>query len=213
MSGSGGSEARRPISIVTKNVLILRDLDVLREMAKLNWIRVAFGLTTLDQSLTKVMEPRTSSPTARLRAISELTAAGVPTHALCAPLIPGLTDSEVPSLLKAAKEAGAMSASYILLRLPWAVKPIFLDWIDRHMPEKRSRIESRIRNVRGGKLNVSELGKRMKGTGEIADQIERTFEVFAKRFGLDGDMPPLDVSQFRRPTPTSGQGWLFGDLA
>jgi DNA repair photolyase len=206
-------EARQPISIVTKNVLILRDLDLLREMAKLNLIRVAFGLTTLDQSLTKIMEPRTSSPSARLRAIAELTTAGVPTHALCAPLIPGLTDSEVPSLLKAAKEAGAMSASYILLRLPGAVKPVFLDWIDRYVPEKRTRIESRIRQVREGKLNVSEFGSRMKGTGEIADQIERTFKVFAKRLGLDGDMPPLDGSHFRRPTPSSGQGWLFGDWA
>lgn len=206
-------EARQPMSIVTKNALILRDLDVLREMAKLNLIRVAIGLTSLDQSLTKVMEPRTSSPSARLRTISELSAGGVPTHALCAPLIPGLTDSEIPSLLKAAKDAGALSASYILLRLPWAVKPIFLDWLDRHFPEKRSKVESRIRGVRGGKLNVAEFGKRMTGTGEMADQIERTFEVFAKRFGLDGDMPPLDSSQFRRPTPTSGQGWLFGDWA
>lgn len=206
-------EARQPMSIVTKNALILRDLEVLSEMAKRNLIRVAIGLTTLDQSLTKVMEPRTSSPTARLRAFRELADAGVPVHALCAPLIPGLTDSEVPAILAAAKDAGAHSASFILLRLPWAVKPIFLDWLDRHFPEKRAKVESRIRNVRGGKLNVAQFGERMKGTGEIADQIERTFEVFARRFGLDRDMPPLDASQFRRPTPTSGQGWLFDDWA
>lgn len=206
-------EARQPISIVTKNALILRDLDLLGPMAELGLVRIAVGLTTLDPLLTKRMEPRTSSPTARLRTIRELSAAGVPTHALMAPLIPGLTDSEIPAILSAAKEAGADSASLVMLRLPLTVETIFLDWLDRSFPEKRSKIEARIRDVRDGALNTSKFGERMKGTGVLAEQISRTFKVFAQRLGLDSRPVPLDASRFRRPVAANGQGWLFDDWA
>lgn len=202
-------EARQPIAMVTKNALVARDLDILQEMAKHRIVSVALSITTLDQSLVKVMEPRTSSPAAKLRTIEQLTKAGVRTHALIAPVIPGLTDHEIPSILQAAKNAGAESAGYILLRLPLTVEPVFFEWLKRVYPEKLSKVESRIRSTRGGKLYEGEFGVRMKGRGEIADQIRQTFKLFAHRHGLDKKHEPLDASQFRRPVTSSGQGWLF----
>jgi DNA repair photolyase len=202
-------EARQPVTLVTKNALVTRDIDILKEMAAHRVVSVAVSVTTLDQSLVKVMEPRTSSPAAKLRAIEQLTAAGIPTHVLIAPVIPGLTDHEMPKILEAAKNAGARSAGYILLRLPITVEPVFLEWLERTQPDKRAKIESRIRSTRGGKLYEGEWGVRMKGRGEIAEQIRTTFKVFAKRHGLDKRFEPLDASQFRRPVTSSGQGWLF----
>jgi DNA repair photolyase len=202
-------EARQPVGIITKNALVTRDLDLLKEMAASNIVRVNVSVTTLDQSLTKVMEPRTSSPAARLRAIEELSDAGVRVGVLVAPIIPALTDHEIPTILKAVKEAGAASAGHVILRLPWSVKPVFLEWLDRTQPDKKAKIESRIRAIRGGKLYESEFGTRMSGTGEFAEQIHRTFALFAKKFGLDAPSVPMDTSQFRRPTPRSGQQWLF----
>jgi DNA repair photolyase len=202
-------EARQPIALVTKNALVTRDLDILKEMASLRVVSVAISVTTLDQSLVKVMEPRTSSPEAKLRTIEQLAAAGVPTHVLIAPVIPGLTDHEIPAILRAAKNVGAASAGYILLRLPLTVEPVFLEWLARTQPEKKAKIESRIRSTRGGKLYEGQFGVRMKGRGEIAEQIRRTFKVFAHRFDLDKKDDLLDTSQFRRPVSSSGQGWLF----
>ena len=192
-------EANQPISIVTKNALVTRDLDLLEPMSKLGTVNVAISLTTLDQELTRVMEPRTSSPKARLRAIEELSAAGIPTHAMLAPIIPGLTDSEIPQLLAAAKRSGATSASYILLRLPKTVRPVFLDWLDQELPDMKNRIESRIRSTRNGQLNESEFGTRMRGTGTMADQIQQTFRIFAKKFGLNRHPEPLDATRFSPP--------------
>jgi DNA repair photolyase len=204
------AEARQPLAIVTKNALVTRDLDLLEPMARQRLAKVAISLTSLDQKLTRVMEPRTSSPAARLRTIQELTQAGVPVHVMLAPLIPGLTDHEIPALLKAAAEAGARTASYILLRLPMTVEPVFLEWLERTQPQHRDRVESRIRSTRGGELYQSKFVERMRGTGEIAEQIRRTFHVFAKKLGLDQTRgAELDVSQFRPPTPSSGQKWLF----
>jgi DNA repair photolyase len=204
------TEARQPLAIVTKNALVTRDLDLLEPMARQRLAKVAISLTSLDQKLTRVMEPRTSSPAARLRTIQELTQAGVPVHVMLAPLIPGLTDHEIPALLKAAAEAGARTASYILLRLPMTVEPVFLEWLERTQPQHRDRVESRIRSTRGGELYQSKFVERMRGTGEIAEQIRRTFHVFAKKLGLDQTRgAELDISQFRPPTPSSGQKWLF----
>jgi len=204
------AEANQPIAIVTKNALVTRDLDLLGPLAEKRLAKVAISITSLDQSLTRVMEPRTSSPEARLRAVRELRAAGVPVHVMLAPLVPGLTDHEVPALLRAASEAGAQSASYILLRLPMTVEPVFLEWLERTQPQHRDRVESRIRSTRGGELYQSKFGERMRGTGEIAEQIRRTYHVFAKKFGLDQSRGvELDISQFRPPTPSSGQKWLF----
>ncbi len=202
-------EARQPVCIITKNALVTRDLDILAEMASMRLVRVSLSITSLDQSLTKDMEPRTSTPAARLRAVAALSAAGVPVNAMVAPVIPGLTDSEIPSILEEVHKAGASSAHFILLRLPLTVRPVFLDWLERDRPLQKTRIESLIRSTRDGKLNSAEFGTRMRGAGELAGQIRQTFRVFARRYGLDRVMEPLDVSQFRPPKSPSGQLRLF----
>lgn len=202
-------EARQPVMIVTKNARVTRDLDLLSEMASLQIVSVAVSLTTLDAELARTMEPRTSTPTARLRAISELHAAGVPTRVMTAPIIPGLNDIEIPRLLEAAADAGADAAAYVLLRLPLTVRPVFEEWLQRERPGEAERVESRIRACRDGEMNNSQWGERMRGSGPIADQINQTFKVFSKRYGLDGVSPPLDVSKFRPPRSTSGQLRLF----
>lgn len=204
-------DAGQPIGIITKNALVTRDLDLLQPMAERNLVSVALSITSLDQSLTRVMEPRTSSPAARLKAIRELTAVGVPTRVMIAPVIPSLNDSEIPSILKLSRDAGATSAGYVLLRLPLTVKPVFLDWLAKSLPAQKDRIESRMRNTRGGELYESNFGTRMTGRGEIADQIRQTFEVFAKKYDFNQSQVELDVSHFRRPVPKSGQLWLFND--
>jgi DNA repair photolyase len=203
------AEAFQPIALITKNALVLRDLDILRRMAAANLVQVNVSLTTLDASLARSMEPRTSTPAARLRAIRGLREAGVPVRVLMAPVIPGLTDCEIPALLAAAKDAGAQAAGYILLRLPLSVAPVFLEWLKRTQPDRAARVESRIREVRGGRLNDSEFGTRMRGTGELARQIAGLFRLFAKRYGLDGRLPAIDCTQFRPPRPSSGQMLLF----
>ena len=202
-------DARQPMSIVTKNALVLRDLDLLKEMAQHRIISVAISVTTLDATLTKVLEPRSSTPEARLRAIRTLSEHGIPARAMLAPIIPGLTDSELPKLIEAVADAGAESAGMILLRLPLTVQPVFLDWLQTHAPEKREKIESLIRSTRDGQLNQSQFGQRFRGTGAIADQIQQTFRVFAKKAKLDGPGTPLDFSHFQPPRPKSGQLRLF----
>lgn len=203
------SEANQPIGIVTKNALVVRDLDLLAPMAAQQLAVVNISLTTLDPELARDMEPRTSTPTARLRAIRELSNAGVPVRVMTAPIIPGLNDSEIPSLLEAAADAGATSAAWTLLRLPLTVKPVFREWLERTQPTKRDRIESLIRQTRDGELNNSNFGERMRGDGQIAEQIRGVFQVFRKRYGLDSKIGPLDTTQFRPPTPSSGQRRLF----
>lgn len=202
-------EARQPVGIVTKNALVTRDLDVLRRMAERNVVHVSISITTLDPNLARRLEPRTSRPGARLRTISALRAGGIPVNVMLAPVIPGLNDSEVPQVLAAAAEAGASSAAYILLRLPLTVKPVFLDWLARETPTHRDRVESRIRATRDGELSDSQFGSRMRGRGEIADQIRKTFKVFARKHGLDRRLPELDTSGFQPPTPSCGQLRLF----
>jgi DNA repair photolyase len=203
------SEARQPVGIVTKNALVLRDLDLLAPMARDGVVAVSLSITTLDTELARVMEPRTSIPEARLRAIRELSAAGVPVQVMVAPIIPGLNDSEIPAILDAARQAGARSAGYVLLRLPLSVEPVFLEWLERTQPTKKERIEQRIRQSREGKLNSSEFGNRMRGTGEIAGQIGNMFRVFVRKQGLDRGLPPLRCDLFRPPTDGKGQQRLF----
>lgn len=202
-------DARQPIGIVTKNALIARDLDLLSAMTVEGVIHVAISVTTLDAQLAHTMEPRTAPPASRLKAIAALSAAGIPVSVMVAPVIPGLNDVEIPAILAAAAEAGAQSASYVMLRLPLNVKPIFLDWLDRTMPSHKERILSRIRNTRDGELSDSKFGKRMRGEGAIAEQIKQTFDVFASKHGLGKRLPPLNFSGFRRPDVSPGQGWLF----
>jgi len=201
-------ECRQPISIITKNALVLRDLDLLQPLAASGLVHVFLSITTLDAGLARVMEPRTSIPDARLRAVRMLAGAGIPVGVMTAPVIPGLNDSEIPSVLQAAHEAGAKSAGYVLLRLPNTVEPVFREWLQRTQPLKAERVEQRIRHSRNGHLNNSTWGERMKGQGEIADQIGKMFRLFSQRLGF-GRLPPLDASQFRPPAPRSGQLRLF----
>ena len=192
-------EFRQVASIITKNSLVLRDLDLLAPLAEQRLIQVNISLTTLDGELSRIMEPRTASPQARLRAIRELTQAGVPVRAMTAPIIPGLTDHELPQLLQAAAEAGAQHAWYTLLRLPLTVEPVFFDWLEQHRPEAYQRVEGLLRSTREGKVHSSDFAHRMQGAGPYAESVKQTFKVFAKQCGLDKELPPLDTSRFRVP--------------
>jgi DNA repair photolyase len=202
-------EAQQPLGIITKNALIVRDLDLLRPLAAANLVHVNVSVTTLDASLARSLEPRTSTPAARLRAIKALAEAGVPVRVLTAPIIPGLNDSEIPAILEAAKEAGARAAGYTLLRLPWTVAPVFREWLARVLPERQQRIEGRIQDARGGKWNDADFANRMSGTGAFAEQIANLFRLFARKYALDGPLPPYDATRFRPPLPTTGQLRLF----
>ena len=203
------AEAHQPVSLITKNALVVRDIDLLKSMAEWNGTQVNISLTTLDAKLARRLEPRTSSPTARLRAIRELTAAGIPVRVMTAPVIPGLNDSELPALLAAAAAAGAKHAAYTMLRLPHAVKEVFVEWLDREEPLKRDRVIGLIESVRDGKLNGTKYGERMRGTGEISEQIKQTFHVFARKYALDQQLPSLNSALFTPPRPVSGQLTLF----
>jgi len=202
------NECNLPISIITKNALVLRDLDLLREMASRKLAHVNLSITTLDPELARVMEPRTSIPAARLRAVKTLVEAGVPVRVMVAPLIPGLNDHEAPHVMKAAKAAGASDARYVLLRLPLTVEPVFREWLHRTQPLKSEKVENLVRQTRGGQLNESTWGKRMVGTGALADQIHSLFQVFRQKYGF-GDLPKLDASQFVPPKSKNGQLRLF----
>jgi DNA repair photolyase len=205
------AEFQQPISIITKNALIVRDLDVIAGMAAHDLVHVNISVTTLDAALVRVMEPRTSTPAARLRAIAALRAAGVPVRVLVAPIIPGLNDTEIPAILEAVRAAGAQHAIFTMLRLPLTVAPVFLEWLARTQPGRAEKIEGRIRGMRQGRLNNPQFGARMRGSGAIAEQIGRLFRVLAARHGLDRGLPPQDCNRFRRPgeQPESEQLWLF----
>jgi DNA repair photolyase len=193
------AELRHPIFIITKNALVTRDLDVLSELARYQCVAVHVSVTTLDPELGGKMEPRASRPAARLRAIEELASAGIPVGVMVAPVIPGLTDHEMPSILEAAASAGAKRAGYVLLRLPFAVKEVFTQWLDDHAPGKKARILDRMRTLGGGKLYSSEWGKRMTGDGIFAEQLSSMFDVSARRAGLNTDSFSLSIEHFRRP--------------
>ena len=201
-------EARQPISIVTKNALVVRDLDLLKELAVRNLVHVAISMTSCDQALTRKMEPRTSSPSAKLEAIRQLSENKVPVQVMFAPVIPGLNDHEMAAILSAAKKAGAVSAEYLLLRLPLTVLPVFQQWLRGTFPHRYRRVIHAIESVRAGKLNDAEFGRRMRGQGERADQIQKAFHLFRDRMQLGKSLPPLSVDQFRRPG-NSGQQFLF----
>lgn len=203
------AECRNPTGIVTKNALVTRDLDLLQELAAVGAVRVAVSVTSLDQALTRDMEPRTSSPTARLRAIEQLAAAGIPTEVMVSPIIPGLNDSEIPAILQAARDAGAVRAHYILLRMPTTVQPVFLEWIARCRPNHAAKVEAFVRDARGGRLNSSQFGQRHRGQGPLAEQIGQTFRVFAKKLGLLEELPPLSAASFRPPRLPGAQQRLF----
>lgn len=193
------AEFRNPVGIVTKNHLVTRDVEILAELARHQCVAVYLTITTLDTELSGQLEPRASRPQHRLAAIRKLSEAGIPTGVMIAPVIPGLTEHELPAILEAAAAAGAKSAGYVVLRLPHAVKQIFSDWLERAEPTKKERVLSRVRDLRGGKLNVSEWGTRMKGEGIFAEQIHDMFKVAARRAGLNEEKVPLSTENFRPP--------------
>jgi DNA repair photolyase len=203
------AECRQPMGVVTKNALVTRDIDLLAELARYDAVHVALSITTLDPKLARRMEPRTSSPDARLRAIKQLTAAGIPAHVMIAPVIPGLNDSHVPAVLQAAREAGATSAGYVLLRLPHSVEEVFFGWVDRYYPDHRPRIETLLQSARDGQNYRAEFGTRMRGTGEFAKQIASTFEVFSRKLGFESRRQPLSAAAFRPPVVPGQQMHLF----
>ena len=196
------AELRHPIFIITKNALVTRDLDVLGELARYNCISVHLSVTTLNTELGGKLEPRASRPQARLRAIRELTSAGIPVGVMVAPVIPGLTDHELPAILEAAAAAGARRAGHVLLRLPFAVKEVFTEWLDTHEPGKKARILDRLHQLRGGKLYDSAWGQRMTGEGIFAEQLSSLFQVAARRAGLNREPFNLSSAHFRRPGGT-----------
>lgn len=203
------AECRQPIGVITKNALVTRDIDLLSQLAAHQAVRVCLSITTLDDKLARSMEPRTSSPSARLRAMRELVAAGIPTHLMLAPIIPGLNDGEIPSIMRAARESGATGAGYVLLRLPSTVRAIFFEWLGRTHPDRTPRVETLLRATRDGRLNDSQFGRRQVGTGNVAELIADTFRLWHKRLGYPEQSPPLNRAAFCPPPGTSAQRMLF----
>jgi DNA repair photolyase len=194
-----------PVSIVTKSAGVVRDLDILRSLAKRNLVRVYLSVTTLDPKLARCMEPRAAAPLRRLQAVSELAAAGVPAGVLAAPMIPGLNDAELERILEASAKAGASSAAYVLLRLPHELKQIFEDWLHTHYPDRARHVLELIRETRSGGLNDARFGKRFSGTGPYADLLASRFDRAARALKLDARQP-LDCSQFVPPPDPRAAG-------
>ena len=193
------AEFRNPVSITTKNALVTRDLDLLRDLAAHHAIHVNLSINSLDAQLARQLEPRASAPRQRLAAIEALSKAGVPAGIIVAPVIPALNDHEIPSVLAAAKAAGASWAYTEIVRLPLAVAPLFEQWLEAHFPERKDKILGRIRSMRGGKLNDPRFGSRMRGEGIFADQIHQMFEVARRKAGIPDEGPELSAAAFRRP--------------
>jgi DNA repair photolyase len=196
------AEFKNPVTIITKNHLVTRDVDHLRELAEADAAAVFISVTTLDAGLTRVLEPRATQPAGRLQAIADLAKAGIPVGVLVAPVIPGLTDHEMPAILQAAHQAGAKYAGYVILRLPLAVAPLFEQWLADHFPDKKEKVLGRIRLLRGGKLNDSRFGSRMKGEGILAESIKNLFTLSSRKAGIEGRGPKLSTASFRRPDET-----------
>ena len=192
-------EFRNPVHIVTKNKLVTRDIDILSKMAEKNLTAVFFSITTLNNRLASVLEPQTTKPKLKLKAITELTEAGIPTGVLVAPVIPGLTDSEIPEILKSAKEAGAKHAGIIMLRLPYGVKDLFLNWLAEYFPDRQQKVINRLNDLFGGKLYDSNFDVRRKGKGPYAEQINDIFKLSCKKLGINKEQPELSTAYFTNP--------------
>src|SRR5712692_7741269 len=193
------AEFRNPVGIVTKNHLVVRDIDLLTDLTRYDAACVFVSITTLDSDLAGFMEPRATRPAGRLAAIETLHKAGVPVGVMVAPVIPGLNDHEIPAIVAAVAQAGACFAGFTMLRLPFAIKDLFESWLGRHFPEKRDKILSRIRAVRSGKLNDPRFGSRMKGEGIIAETIADMFKLACQKASIRGRGPKLSTTAFRRP--------------
>jgi DNA repair photolyase len=193
------AEFRNPVAIITKNHLVTRDIDLLADLARHNAAMVNVSITTLDPMLTPKLEPRASLPQFRLDAVRQLSAAGVPVNVMVAPVIPCITDHEMPKILQAAADAGAVSAAFVAVRLPWAVAGLFENWVERHFPDRKEKVLNRIRSMRGGKLNDPNFGSRMQGRGIFGEQMEKIFEVGCRKAGLPKRKVELSTAAFRRP--------------
>ena len=199
-------ECSHPVSVVTKSTLVLRDLDLLAELARRNLTRVYLSITTLDDDLKRRMEPRAASPRARLAAVRALKAAGIPAGVMYAPVIPAINDHELERIVEASAEAGADSVAYLLLRLPREVRDLFYEWLDLHFPERAAKVRARIRELRGGADNDPRFGSRMRGQGPWAELLNSRFAAARRRFGIDSsDSGPLETGDFRPPVPACGQ--------
>ncbi len=199
---------RNPVMVVTKNHLVTRDIDLLQELADANAAAVYISITTLDVELCNVMEPRTSRPERRLRAVDALSKAGIKTGVLVAPIIPGLTDSEIPSIIEKSAMAGAQFAGYVTLRLPLGVKHLFERWLEAHFPNKKGKVLNRVRELRGGRLNDPRFGSRMKGEGVFAEQIQSLFELSCRKAGIARVLPSLSTDSFTMPDRSDDKSQL-----
>jgi DNA repair photolyase len=202
------AEFRNPVSIITKNQLVTRDIDIFSELARYHAVSVMLSITTLDDKLRRLLEPRASHPEHRLKAIQMLSEAGIPVGVMVAPIIAGLNDVEIPAIIKAAVQAGAERAGYTHLRLPHGVAPLFEQWLEQHMPTKKDKVLNRVRALRGGQLNEKAFGKRMRGEGIFAEQIASLFKLACRQAGLANTAPALSTDAFRRPA--GPQLTLFG---
>jgi DNA repair photolyase len=205
------ARCRHPVTIVTKSALVLRDLDLLADLAKDQLVSVMLSITSLTNDIKRTLEPRAASPQARLRVIQELARAGVPVGVLVAPVIPAITDHEIEDILSAAKQAGASSAGYVLLRLPHEVKILFREWLAEHYPDRAKHVMSLINLSRGGKDYDAQFGQRMRGTGPYAELLRMRFDLARRKLGLDGaaDRHELNTAAFR-PPPAPGGGQQMG---
>ncbi len=203
------SAFNHPVAIITKSAGILRDMDLLAAMAEKKLVHVMISVTTLDADLHRRMEPRAPRPSRRLEVIRTLTEAGIPAGVLAAPMIPGLTDQDLESILETAAAAGAHQAGYILMRLPHELKDLFLEWLGTHYPDRAGRVESLLRQCRGGGLNHAEFGRRMRGDGVYADLLSHRFKVAIDRLELNRREFDLDSSLFKPPTKAGDQLALF----
>jgi len=201
------ARCRHPVSIVTKSALIIRDLDLLADLAKDRLVSVMLSITSLDPDIKRTLEPRTASPQARLRVIEALAAANVPVGVMVAPVIPAITDHEMEDILAAAAAAGATAAGYVLLRLPHEVKRLFREWLAEHHPDRAKHVMSLMNQARGGKDYDAAFGRRMRGTGPYAEIVRTRFELATRKLGLaaSGDRHDLQTGLFRRPAPATGQ--------
>ena len=203
------AEFRNPVGIITKNELVTRDIDILLRLHEHQAAMVMISVTTLDGDVARVMEPRASHPRERLKAIERLAAAGIPVGVMVAPVVPAITDHEMPKILEAAAAAGARTAGYVVMRLPGAVAGLFERWLEEHFPDRKDKVLNRVRELRGGQLYDPRFGNRMRGEGLFADQIRATFQTFKRRYGLDPPFPELSTAAFKVPGRAEQMG-LFG---
>lgn len=203
------AEFRNPVMIISKNYLITRDIDILKNLAQYHAARVCVTITTLDKNLVQVMEPRTSRPERRLQAVKMLSDAGIPVGVSVAPVIPGLNDEEIPQIIERAVKAGAQFAFYVPIRLPLVVAPLFEEWLTKYFPERKNKVLNKIRSLRNGKLNDSRFGNRFSASGAYADQLRTMFDMACKKAKMKNEWEPLSTLAFHRPYDKNRQFNLF----